>query len=99
MRLRITLKPRLISNIFSKRLQPTHRKKASVRLQPLELPQRDAGRRAATFKHNTLLHGVKKLLSSKSSAIETKVILLLELESMIVQPGSHRVRPQICHLS
>ena len=74
-------------------------KKKSVRLQPLEWLKGSQEGRLQHLLQSTLLLGLKWLQPSKSSAIETKVTLLLELESMIVQPGSHRVRPQICHLS
>ena len=99
MRLRITLKTRLISKIFSKRLQPTHRKKDTCPAATVRMAA--GGRRTdgCNICHNTLLLGVKRLLPSKSSAFETKVILLLDLEKMIVQTGNHRVRPLICHLS
>ena len=81
MQLRITLKPRLISNIFSKRLQPTKREKEKFPAATVRMAAGGRRKDGCNIYHNTTLVGVKRLLPSKSSAFETKVILLLELKN------------------
>ena len=99
MQLRIMLTPRPVFNIFSKRLQPTHRKKDKCPAATVRMAAGGRRKDGSNICHNTFLLGLERLLPSKLSAIERKVTILLELEKMTVQPWSHQVRPQICHLS